>query len=79
MAAVIDQAEYLHPSICHEDISVSEYFEWEEAVVEKVAAVLDITYSDASAIVGAQLFIMQQAWSMGMEIDQVSKSTIGAA
>jgi hypothetical protein len=62
-----------------EDIKVSEYFEWEEAVVEKVAAVLDVAYSDASAIVEAQLFTMQKAWSMGMEIDQVSKSIIGAA
>jgi hypothetical protein len=61
-----------------EDIKVSEYFEWEEAVVEKVAAALDVTYSDASAIVEAQLFRMQQAWSMGMEAEQAANIVVEA-
>ena len=51
---------------------MSEYFEWEEAVIEKVATALDVTYSDASAIVEAQLFRLQQAWSMGMAAEQAA-------
>jgi hypothetical protein len=76
VAAVIDQVEYLHPSICHEDISVSDYFEWEEAVVEQVATALDVGHSNASAIVEAQLFRLQQAWSMGMDAEQAARIVV---
>ncbi|MBF8643082.1 hypothetical protein [Pseudomonas luteola] len=55
---------------------MSEYFEWEAAVVEKVAAVLDVAYSDASAIVEAQLFRLRQAWSMGMDAEQAARIVV---
>ncbi len=70
------RASSANPFMRSEDIKVSEYFEWEAAVVEKVAAVLDVAYSDASAIVEAQLFTMQQAWSMGMQAEQAASIVV---
>jgi len=59
-----------------EDIKVSEYFEWQEAVVEQVATALDASHSDASAIVEAQLFRLQQTWSMGMDAEQAARIVV---
>lgn len=70
------RASSANPFMRHEDIKVSEYFEWEAAVVEKVAAVLDVAYSDASAIVEAQLFRLRQAWSMGMDAEQAARIVV---
>ncbi|WP_188868482.1 hypothetical protein [Pseudomonas asuensis] len=55
---------------------MNEYFEWEEAVAEQVAAALDVGHSDASAIVEALLFKMQQAWSMGMDAEQAANVVV---
>ncbi|WP_434136962.1 hypothetical protein JQR88_24520 (plasmid) [Pseudomonas luteola] len=58
---------------------MSEYFEWEEAVVEQVAVALDASHSDGSAIVEAQLFRLQQAWSMCMDAEQAARIVVEAS
>lgn len=42
------------------------YFEWEAAVIEAVADAMAISHSDASGIVEAQPFYMQQSWGKGI-------------
>jgi hypothetical protein len=43
------------------------YFEWEGAVIEAVASALAISHSDASGVVEAHPFYMQQSWGKGMD------------
>ncbi|MDP4573486.1 hypothetical protein Q8O96_30920 [Pseudomonas sp. LPH60] len=55
------------------------YFEWEGAVAEAVAETMAISHSDASGIVEAQPFYMQQSWGMGMDARQTAARIIEAA
>jgi hypothetical protein len=55
------------------------YFEWEGAVTEAVAETMAISHSDASGIVEAQPFNMQQSWVKGMDAQQTAAKIIEAA
>jgi hypothetical protein len=55
------------------------YFEWEEAVIEQVADTLEVSHSDASAVVEAQSFYMQQSWGMGLDAKQTAKKILAAS
>lgn len=55
------------------------YSEWEEAVVEAVAEVLEISCSDASGVVEAQPFYMQQSWGGGLSAQQAAAKILAAA
>jgi hypothetical protein len=43
------------------------YSNWETAVVDTIAGALEISHSDASGMVEAQPFHMQQSWGKGMD------------
>lgn len=55
------------------------YFEWEGAVVEAVADALQVSHSDASGIVEAQPFYMQQSWGKGLDAQQTAAKVIESA
>ncbi|MHC5209062.1 hypothetical protein [Pseudomonas chlororaphis] len=55
------------------------YFEWEDAVIEQVAEALDVSHSDASGVVGAQPFYMQQSWGLGLNAKQTATKILAAA
>ncbi len=55
------------------------YFEWEGAVTDAVAELMAISHSDASGIVEAQPFSMQQFWDKGMDAQQTAAKIIEAA
>ena len=55
------------------------YFEWEGAVTEAVADALQVNRSDASGIVEAQPFYMQQSWGKGLDAKQAATKVIEAA
>ncbi|TCV62767.1 hypothetical protein [Pseudomonas fluorescens] len=48
------------------------YFEWEGEVIEAVADAMAISHSDASSIVEAKQFYMQQSWGKGMDAQQTA-------
>lgn len=54
------------------------YSEWEGAVVELVAEVLGISHSDASGVVEAQDFNMQQSWGKAMDEQQTANKILAA-
>ena len=55
------------------------YFEWEAAVVERVAEALGISHSDASGVVEAQPFYMQQSWGKGLDVEKTATKILEAA
>ncbi|WP_247868550.1 MULTISPECIES: hypothetical protein [unclassified Pseudomonas] len=55
------------------------YFEWEGAVVEAVAELMVISHSDATGVVVAQPFYMQQSWVKGMDVQLTAAKIIDAA
>lgn len=55
------------------------YFDWEGAVVEAVADALQVSHSDASGIVEAQPFYMQQSWGKGLDPQQAAVKILSAA
>lgn len=55
------------------------YFEWECAVTEAVADALQVSRSDASGIVEAQPFYMQQSWGKSMDAQQTAAKILAAA
>lgn len=55
------------------------YFEWEGGVTEAVADAMAISHSDASGIVEAQLFYMQQSWAKGMDVQRTAAKVMEAA
>lgn len=55
------------------------YFEWEEVVIAAVANSLAISPSDASGVVDAQPFYMQQSWGKGMDALLTAAKVIEAA
>lgn len=55
------------------------YFEWEGAVTEAVAEALQVSLSDASGVVEAQPFYMQQSWGKGMDAQQTAAKILAAA
>ncbi len=55
------------------------YFEWEGAVTEAVAEALQVSHSDASGVVEAQPFYMQQSWGKGMDAQQTAAKILAAA
>ena len=55
------------------------YFEWESAVTEAVAEAMAISHSDASGIVDAQPFYMQQSWGKGMDGQMTAAKVMEAA
>jgi len=55
------------------------YFEWEGAVAQAVADALQVSRSDASGIVEAQPFYMQQSWGKGMDAQQTAAKILAAA
>lgn len=55
------------------------YFEWEGAVTEAVATGLQVSHADASGIVDAQPFYMQQSWGKGMDAQQTATKILAAA
>lgn len=55
------------------------YFEWEVAVAEALADALQVSRSNASGIVEAQPFYMQQSWGKGMDAQQTAARIFAAA
>lgn len=55
------------------------YSNWETAVVDTIAGALEISHSDASGMVEAQPFHMQQSWGKGMDAQQTSIKILAAA
>jgi hypothetical protein len=55
------------------------YFEWEGAVIEAVAESMAISHSDATGVVEAQPFYMQQSWGKGMDAVLTAVKVIEAA
>lgn len=55
------------------------YFEWEGAVTEAVATALQVSHADASGVVEAQPFYMQQSWGKGMDVQQTATKILAAA
>ncbi|KPG82214.1 hypothetical protein [Pseudomonas sp. RIT-PI-o] len=55
------------------------YYEWEAEVTEAVAEAMAISHSDASGIVEAQPFYMQQSWGKGMDAQQTATKILSAA
>ncbi|WP_409286834.1 hypothetical protein [Pseudomonas guariconensis] len=55
---------------------MSEYSQWEEAVVALVAEKLEITHSDAEGVVQAQDFYMVQSWGKGMNAEETAEKVI---
>lgn len=55
------------------------YFEWVGAVTEAVADAMAISHSDASGVVEAQPFYMQQSWGKGMDAHLTAAKVIEAA
>lgn len=55
------------------------YFEWEGAVAEAVAEALQVSYSDASGVVEAQLVCMKQSWDQGLDAQQAATKILVAA
>lgn len=53
--------------------------EWETAVAEEVAEILQVSYSDASGICDGQPFYMQQSWVKGMDAKQTAAKIIAEA
>lgn len=51
---------------------MSEYDQWENAVVQAVADNLGFSHSDASSVVETQPFYMQQSWGKGMDAQQTA-------
>lgn len=52
--------------------------EWESAVIEAVADSLQVSYGDASSIVEAQPFCMQQSWGRGLDAQQTADDILAA-
>lgn len=46
---------------------MNNYSEWETAVVQQLAESMEISYSDASGVVEAHSFHMQQSWTSGLD------------
>ncbi|UST77231.1 hypothetical protein [Pseudomonas siliginis] len=55
------------------------YSEWEVAVTEAVATALQVNHADASGVVEAQPFYMQQSWVKGMDAQQTATKILAAA
>lgn len=55
------------------------YFEWEGAVIDAVAESMAISHSDATGVVEAQPFYMQQSWGKGMDAQQTAAKILAAA
>jgi hypothetical protein len=55
------------------------YLNWETSVVDALAGALEVSHSDASGMVEAQPFHMQQSWDKGMDAQQVSTKILAAA
>lgn len=49
---------------------------WEGEVIDAVAGILGITYSDATGVVGAQPFRIAQSWSAGLDPGAAAKAVI---
>jgi len=59
-----------------QETAMQRHTDWEGAVISAVAARLEITYSDATGIVGAQPFCMAQAWSQGQDAETTAQNVI---
>lgn len=55
------------------------YTEWEIAVTEQIAEEGGFTYGDAAGIVEGQPFVLQQAWTLGLDAQQAAAKIIAAA
>lgn len=55
------------------------YSEWEGAVTDEVADALHVSRSEASGIVEAQLFYMQQSWGAGVDAQRTAAKILAAA
>jgi hypothetical protein len=55
------------------------HFEWEGAVTEALAEGLQVSHSEASAVVEAQPFYMQQSWGKGMNPQQTAAKILAAS
>ena len=51
---------------------MSEYDQWESAVVQAVADNLGISVSDASGVVEGQPFYVQQSWGKALDATQTA-------
>lgn len=52
------------------------YTMWEEAVAEQVAQLLEVSYSEAQAIMDSQVFTVQQAWGKGFNAEQTAAKVV---
>ena len=53
--------------------------EWETSVIEAVAEALGVGFSDASGVVEAQPFYLQQSWGKGLDVQQTAAKILAAA
>lgn len=58
---------------------MSGYNVWEEAVTQQIAVTLEVSYSDASSVVEAQPFYIQQSWAKGMDAQQTAEKILAEA
>ena len=55
------------------------YTNWEQVVIETICERLSISFSDASAVVEAQPFYMQQSWGLDLDADKTAAKVLTAA
>jgi len=60
-------------------IKIMTYTNWEQAVIQTICERLSISFSDASAIVEAQPFYMQQSWGLDLDTDRIAAKVLTAA
>lgn len=58
---------------------MTDYTSWEGEVINAVASSLEITYSDATGIVGAQPFCMAQSWSKSLDANTAAEHVIAVS
>ncbi|RMN20444.1 hypothetical protein ALQ64_00643 [Pseudomonas cannabina] len=56
--------------------AMNNYSEWETAVVQQLAESMEISYSDASGVVEAQTFHIQQSWVKGLDATEAARKVL---
>jgi hypothetical protein len=56
--------------------AMNNYSEWETAVVQQLAESMEISYSDASGVVEAQTFYIQQSWAKGLDATDTARKVL---
>ncbi|VVN27796.1 hypothetical protein PS623_04625 [Pseudomonas fluorescens] len=51
--------------------------DWEASVTEAIAEVLEISYSEATGVIEAQDFYIQQSWGLGLNPQETAAKIIG--